>query len=153
IEAADRRARLDLQQAPLMRAALLRLAPLRYRLLLTQHHLLGDGWSAAILIEELLAFYRHASPALPPAPTFSDYLAWLMRQDRDAARQAWRAYLGDVDGPTRVARASVSDAPQAQSHHDEWLSDDLSADLERLAREHGLTLATVVQTAWAILLS
>src|SRR5690606_23321662 len=87
LEAADRRQRFALDRAPLMRATVLRLAPTRHRVLLTQHHLLGDGWSATIFFRDLLALYRARGDgtALPPPARFRDYLAWLERQDKTAA--------------------------------------------------------------------
>ena len=153
IEREDRRARFMLQRAPLIRATLLRLAPDRHRLLLTQHHLLGDGWSGSVLVQDLLSCYRDRASALPPAPAFSAYLAWVQRQDKAAARDAWRRYLGGIDGSTRVAPPVAADAANQQAQYDARLSQDLTTALEQLARQLGLTLATVLQAAWAILLS
>ena len=66
-----------------MRAKLLKLEGGRYQLLLTQHHLLGDGWSGAVLLAELAALYRsEGDRALARPPDFADYLAWRQRQDR-----------------------------------------------------------------------
>ena len=90
LEAQDRRARFVLSQAPLLRATLIDLAPARHRLLLTQHHLLGDGWSGPILLHDLATLYRDPAGRLPPPPAFAAYLAWLTRQDKEAARTAWR---------------------------------------------------------------
>jgi amino acid adenylation domain-containing protein/non-ribosomal peptide synthase protein (TIGR01720 family) len=153
VEAEDRRTRFAIAQAPLVRATLLRLGPERHRLLLTQHHLLGDGWSGPILIRDLLALYRDPAGVLPPPPPFADYLAWLQRQDRDAARAAWRDYLAGVDLPTRVAPPVAADAPSRQAQHDATLSRATSARIEALARRHGLTVATVLQAGWSVLLS
>src|SRR5690606_37145798 len=98
IAAADCREGFGLERGPLIRATLLKLSPTRARLLLAQHHVIGDGWSASILLHELRQLYRGA--ALPRPPAFDSYLAWLRRQDRDVARDAWRDYLEGVDGPT-----------------------------------------------------
>ncbi len=155
IEAEDRRARFALDEPPLIRATLLHLGPQHHRLLLSQHHLLGDGWSGSILLQDMLALYRHRgdTAALPRQPAFRDYLAWLLRQDRAAARDAWRACLAGIEAPTRIAPATSRGAPAAQGVHDAHLSPGFTARLEATARRHGLTLATVLQGAWAILLA
>ncbi len=155
IEAEDRRTRFALEQAPLIRATLLHLGPDHSRLLLTQHHLLSDGWSSSILLQDLLALYRkqdHAG-ALPRPPAFKDYLAWLQKQDQQAARDAWRSYLAGIAAPTRLGPAISKDAPLRQAQIEEHLSADFTAKLETLARQNGLTLAIVLQGAWSILLA
>ncbi|NOT26209.1 MAG: amino acid adenylation domain-containing protein, partial [Acidobacteria bacterium] len=154
LEAHDRRARFTLGQAPLLRATLIRLGPTQHRLLFTQHHLLGDGWSGPILLNELRVLYRDGDAhQLASPPPFADYLAWLQQQDKAAAGEAWRAYLEDLDGPTRLAPTLAPDAPSRQEQHDTQLTATLTARLESMARQHGLTLATVLQGAWAMLLA
>ena len=103
IAADDRRVGFAISHAPLMRAKLLKLDG-GDRLLLTQHHLLGDGWSGAVLLTELAALYRsQGDRALARPPGFADYLAWRQRQDRQAATDAWRTYLQGLDAPTKLA--------------------------------------------------
>ncbi len=155
IEAEDRRTRCVLHQAPLIRATLLRLSPDRYRLLLAQHHLLCDGWSGSILLQDLLALYRHQGNvgALPRQPPFKDYLAWLQNQDRQTAREAWRTYLAGIETPTRLAPVIPSNTPLQQAQYEEHLSPQFTVRLESLARQHGLTLATILQGAWTLLLA
>ena len=83
VTADDRGARFDLAQPPLMRFALIRLGPRQHRLVITNHHLLMDGWSAPVLVRELLALYASGGneAALPRLTPYRDYLAWLMAQD------------------------------------------------------------------------
>ena len=73
-----------------MRLALVRLGDDLHRLLLTNHHIVLDGWSGAVLIEELLALHRGDDDprSLPRAPSFAAHVAWLASQDRQAARAA-----------------------------------------------------------------
>ncbi len=155
LEAEDRRVRFDPARAPLMRATLLRLGPAQHRLLLTQHHVLVDGWSGPILLEDLLALYRHDAQdhALPAPVPFKHYLAWLQAQDKAAARAAWRQTLAGIDSPTLLAPPGRAAAAGVQAQHDQWLDAASTRALEALARAHGLTLATLLQGAWAVLLA
>src|SRR5262249_11088979 len=77
--------RFDLTRAPLIRFAVVRLGPRQHRLVMTNHHILMDGWSMPILVRELLTLYAHrGDAALPRATPYRDYLAWLAAQDREA---------------------------------------------------------------------
>ncbi|MEU7005499.1 amino acid adenylation domain-containing protein [Streptomyces sp. NPDC046332] len=151
----DRAEGFDLARPPLMRATLIRDGQ-RHRLLLTLHHIIADGWSVSVLLRELTAAYQGA--ALPEAPAPQAYLAWLASRDLDAARHAWRHALAGLDGPTRLpAHASATGdhqaAPVARPEHvDVRLSESLTADLTSGARSHGLTLSTVLNGSWALLL-
>ncbi|WP_037772805.1 non-ribosomal peptide synthetase, partial [Streptomyces sp. FXJ7.023] len=152
--AAERATRFDVTRPPLLRFTLLRLGADRHRLVLTNHHLLLDGWSLPVLMGDLFALYDAGGDdsALPRVRSYRDYLTWLEDQDRDAARDAWRDTFADLVEPTLVApgadRAAVAGAEvRAELPREE------TAALTELARGRGLTLSTVVQSAWAIALS
>jgi hypothetical protein len=110
--AQDRVARFDLTTPPLLRFALVRVGEEEHRLVLTSHHLLIDGWSAAILVQELLALYasRGNAAVLPVARPYRDYLAWVAAQDHAGAMSAWREALAGLQEPTRVAPHERSNA-------------------------------------------
>nr|AGS49787.1 long-chain-fatty-acid--CoA ligase [uncultured bacterium esnapd15] len=153
--AADEMAeRLRLEVAPLMKLHLIRLGPDRHRLVHTLHHVLTDGWSMPILHRELTAIYAAGGDAsgLPPAVSYRDYLAWLGRQDKEAARAAWREALAGLDAPTTVAPVDPARVPDIGALRTE-LSADLTEDLLRLGRRHDLTMNTVVQGVWAVVLA
>ncbi len=99
VAAEERAARFDLTRPPLLRFALIGLGGRRWRLLLTGHHILWDGWSTWVLMTELLRLYASAGDdaGLPPVPPFRDYLAWLAGQDEQAARDAWREALAGAE--------------------------------------------------------
>ncbi|MFD1050790.1 condensation domain-containing protein, partial [Kibdelosporangium lantanae] len=94
IAAVERGVRFELDTPPLFRFHLLRLGSSEYRLVITSHHIMLDGWSNALLVRELLELYRGA--VLPPAARYRDYLAWLDGRDTAASVSAWRAALADV---------------------------------------------------------
>jgi surfactin family lipopeptide synthetase C len=157
----DRVRGFDLQQAPLMRLALVRLAEDRHELLWTFHHLLFDGWSAPLLLDEVFTFYEatlNAQKVILPAPKpYRDYIAWLQRQDLSQAEQFWRKELQGFITPTlpgaSMLRAEAGEKEASYKSEECWLDEQYTTSLEALARRHGLTLNTIVQGAWALLLS
>ncbi|MGW6789411.1 amino acid adenylation domain-containing protein [Streptomyces chartreusis] len=146
--------RFDLAAAPLLRIALVKLAEERHWMVVTSHHVLMDGWSMPVVMSELSALYAAGGDAsgLPPTASYRDYLAWLNRQDKHRARDVWRAELAGLDAPTLVAPADLTRLPDSGFVLTD-LSEELTAGLVSLARGHGLTLNTVVQGAWAVVLS
>nr|QEO75075.1 condensation domain-containing protein [uncultured bacterium] len=146
---AERQRRFDLTKPPLLRFLLIRVDE-GYRLVLTFHHVVVDGWSLPVLVREFLTLCRQET-ALPKARSFGDYLRWLGEQDREAALDAWRAALGDVEEPTIVAPGASSHPVLPEQVHRE-LSEVDTARLTRWARSHGLTLNTVVQGVWGLVL-
>ncbi|MBO4258602.1 amino acid adenylation domain-containing protein [Streptomyces griseorubiginosus] len=150
----DRLRRFDLARPPLMRFTLMRLGGRRYRFVLTNHHILLDGWSRPMLVRELLALYRTKGDdsALPRVRPFRDYLQWLARQDRDTAVAAWRQALAGLDGPTLLAPRSAERAPVVPGRLETELDAADHAALGALARERSLTLNSLVQGAWAVVL-
>ncbi|WP_410599258.1 amino acid adenylation domain-containing protein [Amycolatopsis sp. lyj-90] len=152
IAEADRAARFDLETPPLIRFTLVHVGEDEHHLLLTHHHLLMDGWSGPLLGRDLFALYAAAGdPAvLPRVRPYRDYLAWLNAQDKAAARAAWRAALSDVDGPTLLApNTSGSVVPEQLDHS---LSTEDTERLVAFARARGITLNTLVQAGWGLVL-
>ncbi|WP_436534841.1 amino acid adenylation domain-containing protein [Actinoplanes sp. HUAS TT8] len=146
----ERRRRFDLEEPPLLRFVLATLGDGDHRLVLTQHHLLMDGWSGPLAMRDLFASYAQIGVEKPRP--FTDYLAWLAAQDAAAGETAWRTALAGVDEPTLVA----PDAPAAAvlpRVAEIVLTESDTARLTAAARRHGLTLNTVVQGGWALLLA
>ncbi|HZI58523.1 MAG TPA: amino acid adenylation domain-containing protein, partial [Verrucomicrobiae bacterium] len=150
----ERLARFNLGVSPLFRFILVRCAPEEFRLLLTTHHVLLDGWSAPLMIRELLQLYANNgnSAALPRVAAFRDYLAWLVGRDRKAAEDAWREALAGLEGATRLSPASLTE-PKIPERIIVELDKELTQRLTERARAHSLTINTVIQGAWAVLLS
>ena len=148
------RARFDLAVAPLLRMTVVVLGPRRHHLVLTIHHILTDGWSMPVLTSELLAIYRAGGDAsgLAPVRPYRDYLAWLAGQDTGAARAAWAQALGGLDGPTLLAPAAQDRPPAVPGELRVTLDADLDTALRQRARDLGVTLNTVLQGAWGLLM-
>ncbi|MFJ6567450.1 non-ribosomal peptide synthase/polyketide synthase [Streptomyces sp. NPDC091292] len=152
--AADERAhRFDLARPPLVRCALIRFGDDVSRLVLTFHHIVADGWSLPVLHRELLALYGENPPPLPEVAPYRFYLRRIARSDREAARTAWRTALAGVDEPTRLVEVPASAGPVAPAQIRVELTERVTARLAGRARERGVTLGTLVQGAWGLVLS
>ncbi|GGZ25562.1 amino acid adenylation domain-containing protein [Streptomyces poonensis] len=150
----DRAERFDMANPPLLRLAAIRVAPDAFWLLVTGHHILLDGWSSPLVMQELFQHYRAGGEdtSLPAVTPYRTYLAWLRQQDKDAATEAWRAALDGVDSATLlVPDADPSTAVPPQDLVGE-VPEDLTRRLGDVARRLGVTLNTVVQGAWGVLL-
>ncbi|MEV0238487.1 non-ribosomal peptide synthase/polyketide synthase [Streptomyces sp. NPDC050674] len=156
---ADREAGIDLGAAPLMRLALIRLAPDRVRMVWTFHHVLLDGWSAAQVFDEVCERYAARTagrrPQVPDRAPFARYLDWLTAQDTARAEQHWRETLAGFAVPTELPRdRRPADAHRASSSGTVrvTLGTEVSARLRDTAQRAGLTVNTVLQGAWGLLL-
>ena len=147
--AAERAAVCDLAHQPAFRAALIRTAPDRHRLVLTNHHIVLDGWSLPILLQEIFAGYY--GQRLPAAGSYRRFVSWLADRDVEAARTAWREVLAGFDTPTLVGPPGRSGLGRraAESFR---VPAETTGDLNELARAHHTTVNTVLQAAWAQLL-
>ena len=146
--AEDRLRPFDPAKPPLLRMLLATLGEQRHKLVVTNHHILLDGWSKQLMVQQLRELYEGQAPARPASPR--DYQAWLAKQDREAALRAWRSALDEVAGPTLLARAETgTDRPQETFAE---LAEDVTLALKSTAQRHGVTLGTLVQAAWGLLL-
>ncbi|ALG08596.1 non-ribosomal peptide synthetase [Kibdelosporangium phytohabitans] len=155
VEEADREAeaargkRFDVTKPPLVRFLLLRLTGTRHRLVITNHHTILDGWSVPLLGRELFAAYAGIEPTAPDG--YVGYLEWLAGKDNNAAEDAWRTAMDNINGPTLLAPAGTPSSGGAELLPLD-LTDDLAARVTALARRCGVTLNTVLQFAWAVVL-
>ncbi|MEU2452099.1 amino acid adenylation domain-containing protein [Streptomyces sp. NPDC012765] len=154
--AEDHDSHFDLTRAPLVRMSLVMLAPDRWELVFTAHHVLFDGWSIPVLMQDLLRLYGSEgdASALPRVPGYRDFLVWQAGQDREASARAWAAELAGVESPTLIAPdAALASDPAGIGQIDIPLSADDARELGRRAAELGLTLNTLVQGTWALVLA
>ncbi len=154
----ERQRGFDLSTPPLMRLALVRLGNDSYGFVWTHHHLLIDGWSGALVLREVFDAYealrRGKQPRAENPRPFRDYIAWLDRQDLSKAEIFWREKLKGFDAPTPlvVDHASV-ETKEANGESKAQLSAETTSRLQLLARNHGLTLNTILVGAWAMFLN
>ncbi|MGW2649908.1 amino acid adenylation domain-containing protein [Streptomyces sp. NPDC001393] len=151
--AEDRAAHFDVATPPLIRMALVHLEPGRAELVMTAHHVLIDGWSMPLLMQDLLLFYASGgeTAALPATRDFGEFLAWRARQDETESARVWAAELDGVEEPTLLAPGSEGTG-EGVGQVDIALPADEARALGRRATELGVTINTLVQGAWALLL-
>ncbi|POM24998.1 Linear gramicidin synthase subunit B [Actinomadura rubteroloni] len=143
----ERARRFDVTRPPLLRVLLVRIGD-AWRMTVTMHHIVMDGWSLPVLLRELWTAYR--GEPLGPVTPYRDYLEWLARQDAVAAREAWRDALAGIDEPTLVAPGR-QDTPGLSGKVHFRPDDRLTAALDALARTRGLTRGTILQGVWGLL--
>ncbi|WP_406490377.1 amino acid adenylation domain-containing protein [Streptomyces phaeochromogenes] len=150
----DRNTHFEVDTPPLFRLALAVLEPDRPELVLTAHHTLFDGWSTPVLLRDLLLLYAsNGDPAgLPAIRDYGEFLAWLARQDQDEAARVWAAELEGFEAPTLLAPDSVAADDDGRGQVEITLPLEEARELARRAVDLGITVNTLVQGAWALLL-
>ncbi|MFI7236910.1 amino acid adenylation domain-containing protein [Streptomyces cyaneofuscatus] len=148
----DRLERFDPARPPLMRVTLVHLSGPRHLVLLSSHHILWDGWSTTRALTELWRLYEGRTD-LHQAVPFSAYLSWLDRQDAEESLTAWDEALASLDEPTLVAPGADGVLTAPPERVVDELSKEMTTALLNVARGCGLTLNTVIQGVWALLLA
>ncbi|WP_437482985.1 amino acid adenylation domain-containing protein [Sorangium sp. So ce1014] len=159
---ADRAKGFDLARGPLMRVSLLRLGDEAYHVLWSHHHLLLDGWAASLVLQD--AFVAHdalrsgRAVALSARRRYREHIAWLRERDPSAEEPFWRGALSGFSAATplpldRVTREASTDEAHGYGAKIVALSGSATARLVRFAQQHRVTTSTLVQAAWALLLS
>lgn len=155
----------DLSQPTQLAITLIRMEDEKYQLIRSFHHILTDAWCFSLIMMDFLHFYHSLAddqgtalsstntPAMPPAPRpFQDYVAWLQQQDIAAAERFWRDNLAGFEAPTSLAvntQTSESGVSDVVVH----LSQQQTEFLQHTAQQHNVTLNTLVQAAWGLLVS
>ena len=157
---ADDRARgFRLDEPPLMRNAVFRTGDGAQWLVWSQHHLMMDGWAVARVVNDVFRLYAAWSTGrtveLKRVRPYREYIGWLQRQDMDAAERYWRGALAGFSTPTALPadRAAGTDGDDGRAKRGTRLSPAATERLEEAARRHGVTLSTVLQGAWGLLLA
>src|SRR5947209_6401327 len=151
----------EVSKPPLMRLALFQTGDQAHQLVWTYHHILMDGWCRPIVFSELLTFYHAFNKGqdveLPKGRAYQDYIAWLSRQDLSQAEAFWRRTLKGFSRPTPLGVQTDEALDHEPDDHYSGRSTALPAEataaLQALSRQHHLTLNTIVQGVWAMLLS
>ena len=157
----DRQRAFDLTRPPLTRLYLIRMSEDSYQLVWSVYHLVVDAWCSSIILNEVVALYeayrRGEDAHLEPPPPYREYISWLRRQDLAEAEAFWRQYLQGYNQPCFLARDDFSGTwPGGNTgfrHEQTCLSEVDTVALRSRGREFQLTLNTLVQGAWALLVA
>ena len=142
----------DLATPPLMRLVLVRVSQDTYHFIWTRHHLLLDGWSTSRLISEVLSHYA-GQPLPRQQGRYRDYIAWLQRRDENASAAYWQNRLKPLEEPTRLTAAlKPARGDSGYRHYSQILSAEDTARLSAFAQRERVTVNTLVQGTWALLL-
>jgi amino acid adenylation domain-containing protein len=151
----------DLGAAPLMRLTLFQTGPRSRWFLWSGHHILLEGWSVSIILDDVFTVYaalvRGEAIALPSTRPYRDFIFWMQQQDYAEAETFWRRQLQGFASPTPLpggqGSTHITSAVENYKGQKVELSVQATASLEAFAREHKLTLSTLIRAAWAYLLS
>lgn len=154
----DRQLGFAMNEPPLMRCAVIRMTPLTVKFVWSVHHILMDGWCQSPLIKEVMTCYEHFraghTPNLPKPRPFKDYIRWLGQQDLQAAEDYWRTALRGRGTPGHIVQKQPADlSDKGYGKKTRRLSREESDALRDLARRNHITLNTLAQGAYALLLS
>ncbi|HYE53806.1 MAG TPA: amino acid adenylation domain-containing protein [Chitinophagaceae bacterium] len=152
----DRSMHFDLEKGVLMRLKVLRVADQEYVFIWSHHHILMDGWCMAILLKEFKEIYarnKRALPVeLPPVPPYSSYIKWLQYLDRDESVSFWKRYLDNYETLVGLPRKATSDASFELVSQKLVIGRELTRALQKISVEYGVTLNTIMQAVWGIML-
>ncbi|MEM1256714.1 MAG: condensation domain-containing protein [Cyanobacteria bacterium P01_H01_bin.21] len=157
---ADRQRGFDFSKAPLTRMTVIRLSDRSYQIVWSKHHIILDGWSGALVMGEFFqlyqAFCQRTEVPFQPGIPFKNYISWLRKQDLSKAEAYWRRTLKDIKTATPLAYIEDKALSNHEEKYDEEttiLSITQTQQLQALAQQHRLTINTLFQGAWALLLS
>ncbi|MFD0698798.1 amino acid adenylation domain-containing protein, partial [Paenibacillus sp. GCM10027628] len=151
----------DLSKDIMMRVSLIQTGDCEYQIFWSHHHILMDGWCLGIIVGELFQVYaslREQAPIqLERTHPYSDYIKWLERQDKEEAKRFWADALSGYEQLASVPQVPFTDTdvtalPYKQAEMTIRFDEKLTAQLQQLASSHQVTLNTVFQTIWGILL-
>ncbi|HVE91284.1 MAG TPA: amino acid adenylation domain-containing protein [Actinomycetota bacterium] len=142
----DRLRGFDPSQPPLIRLGLIRESDSRLHMVVSHHHLVMDGWSLQLVLDEVWQAYLGRESELPPVRPYSDFIAWLRGRDTSAERRWWRESLAGFRQPATM----IVPAPECpRPGYDKVTRVVPEEPVREFARRNRLTVNTVVQGAWA----
>ncbi|QLF91733.1 non-ribosomal peptide synthase/polyketide synthase [Pseudomonas sp. ABC1] len=151
---ADRQKSFDLLNDPLLRIAVIRTDENSHHLIYTGHHILMDGWSNSQLLGEVLQAYAGVQ-SNSQTGRYRDYIDWLQKQDKAISETFWRKQLQELQEPARLAQAirqSETELSPGYGEHHRQFTPEQTRQLSEFARQQRVTVNTLVQSVWLLLL-
>ncbi|WP_260984892.1 condensation domain-containing protein, partial [Paenibacillus xylanexedens] len=153
----DREQGFDLTNDALLRVAVLKTGQSQYEIVWSHHHILMDGWCVGIVLKEFFYMYKQLSSGqtmdLPEVKPYSEFINWLEKQDREEALGYWRDYLAGYEQRAAIPTSGHSTNGEyvlEETHH--MFSEALTERLMYLSKYHQVTMNSMMQTAWGLLL-
>ncbi|MGD9898778.1 MAG: amino acid adenylation domain-containing protein, partial [Calditrichaceae bacterium] len=148
----------SMAEAPLMRIGLIKLDEQTHNFVWSHHHLLFDGWGTQIILKEIFEYYESLSKeerdTRELSTPYSEYISWLQKRDMEEAKTFWQSRLEGFTSPTPLpVKMHNNDLPYGYSKERVLLSPGLSESLTKLAKDNQLTMFTLIQGAWSLLLN
>ncbi|MGQ9007785.1 non-ribosomal peptide synthetase [Bacillus stercoris] len=154
----DKQKGFDLQKDMLMRISLFKTAKDEHVCVWSHHHILMDGWCLGIVLQEFMQIYQSICTgktlSLAPVRPYSTYISWLTNRDKETAAEYWDLYLKNYSTPSPLPRVSDEETKEGYLREDLVfsLSKSLTDKLKETAKQHGVTLATLIQAVWGVML-
>ncbi|NLD47316.1 MAG: non-ribosomal peptide synthetase, partial [Clostridiaceae bacterium] len=147
----------DLEKGMLFRVALIRTGKFLYNLVISYHHIIMDGWSKSIILQEVFERYRalrnHLNYSEGNVRQFGEYIKWLQTQKKEEAVDYWKSYLKDISGTSFLPKTEKLDSSiYVQKEYKYVLDSKLSEGLIALSKEYKLSVSSILQSIWAVLL-
>lgn len=151
----DQRRGFDLANDVLMRIMVFACSNQTYQIIWSHHHIITDGWSNALLMKEWIAIYQEgAIDSLPEVKPFKTHLKWLEESKADSALGYWKEYLKDYRQQLVIpGKKPLTSAQYENRKYELTLSDSVTEELKKVAADHHVSLNTVMQTLWGVLLT
>ncbi|HLP47528.1 MAG TPA: condensation domain-containing protein, partial [Candidatus Kapabacteria bacterium] len=152
----DRGEGFDLNRVP-FRVTLCKLDECQYEMIISNHHILYDGWSNGIILKEFFKTYhtllkKEQVLKFPAKPSFKEYIKWLQNLDRKTQEQYWRGYLAGMETLTELPIKKRAEEKTGPGDYSIILEEDINDKLNVFVKNNKVTLASVFYTAWGILL-
>ncbi|TCN17537.1 non-ribosomal peptide synthetase [Mesobacillus foraminis] len=154
----DRQKGFNLQSDMLIRLAVLKMGPSRFQMLLSHHHILMDGWCMGIILNDLFKYYAHLKQGVTipheKGLPYSTYIQWLEEQDEEEAIRYWSKFLEGYSGVKGLPYTWSAQEPTSFIHKEVHFSfnEEMTRELSELAMSEQVTVNTVFQTIWGIML-
>ncbi|MEK7990951.1 MAG: condensation domain-containing protein, partial [Thiotrichaceae bacterium] len=152
----DKKKGFNLNKAPLMRFYIIQLSEEKVHFIWSHHHIVLDGWSFPIILQEVLKLYQARADNQPPTVKtlrpFKDYIQWIQKHDADHAKQYWTQNLAKITAPTPllINKPPAANSAYLEQHYS--FSEQIKLKLQSFSREQRITLNTLVQATWALVL-
>ncbi|MEC1022070.1 bacitracin non-ribosomal peptide synthetase BacA [Bacillus paralicheniformis] len=149
----------DLSSEALMRICLIKMNDESYRLIWSHHHILLDGWCLGIVMSELFSLYgkimKGESRQLKEPKPYGDYIKWLEKQDQEEAAAYWKEYLKGYETRAELPVFNRGATSEEYGGKEKVISfsKELTAKIARIAKTHHVTINTVLQGIWSMILA